>query len=326
MRRERKKERGVALTAVVIMSAALFAAAAVGVDTGRLALVANEVQAVADIAATAGAKALLDGGTASTARNHAQTVVAQNFVDGAAATIDPATQIEVGQFDPQTGTFTPNALPPSAVRATPSATVQNLFVGIFGSSYENSTVTKTATAGFTGLGKAAPTLPLVIRDCELQELQNCFGDDSCLPELKVQSTTEQNSCWSSLTVPQTNPGNVGQYFPEGCFDPGDNQAPKTFATPPVIGIDTPLNLSQGTIDGAVEWVRKCVDHNKTTFLVPIVSCSTNCNQSAPVTGFATVKVTGVTDHDFTLKFLTKDTSGMPGGGGAYGTGKMRLYN
>ena len=86
----RKSERGVAMVAFAISMGALFGLAAVAIDIGRLAMVANETQNVADIAATAGAVNLLNSGTATTARADAQSVVAQNRLAGANATIDTA--------------------------------------------------------------------------------------------------------------------------------------------------------------------------------------------------------------------------------------------
>src|SRR5262249_58149769 len=55
----RKGEQGVALVAFAISMGALFGLAAVAIDIGRIAMVANETQNIADIAATAGATNLL---------------------------------------------------------------------------------------------------------------------------------------------------------------------------------------------------------------------------------------------------------------------------
>ena len=70
--------------------AAFLALAAVGVDLGRLAFTATEVQTVADVAATAGARTLLLNsvtGTSSNAVTAAQLAAAQNQIDGRAATV-----------------------------------------------------------------------------------------------------------------------------------------------------------------------------------------------------------------------------------------------
>jgi Flp pilus assembly protein TadG len=104
----RKDERGFALVAFAVSMGVLFGLSAVAIDLGRIAMVANETQNVADIAATAGAVNLLNSGTATTARADAQTVVAQNQLAGAGATIDTA-DIQVGTYNPQNNTFTNGA-------------------------------------------------------------------------------------------------------------------------------------------------------------------------------------------------------------------------
>lgn len=312
-RRARHGERGFALAAFALSMTALFGLAAVAIDLGRLAHTANEVQNVADAAATAGATNLMNGGTVSTARSDAQSVVAQNAVAGSTASIQTA-DLQVGQYNPQTNVFTNGATPPTAVKATPSTTVQNLFAGFFGPSFMNTTVSKSATAGFAGLGQAAPTLPLVIRDCQFQSLQACFSN-GCLPQLTLQPDGS-NSCWSSLTSSNTNKNTVEQYFPSVCHG---NQ------TPPTISVGQSINLSNGTVNPLVNDVADCLSAGLNTFVVPIVACSSNCNQSAAVTGFATVTLSNVQGHSFTVQAIMNDVSGPPGGA-AYGTGSMRLYN
>jgi Flp pilus assembly protein TadG len=321
MRRARKSERGAILAATVLALPALLALAAVGVDTGRIAFTATEVQNVADAAATAGAQALLEGGTASTARSHAQTVAAQNAVDGSGATIQPA-EIEVGQYNYQTNTFVNGATPSSAVRATPSATVQNLFVGILGSSFANTTVTKTATAGFTGLGEAAATLPLALGDCHFPAISSCFQTAGCLPSLSQVPSTTDNTGWTSFFDGSTNQNTISAYLPSAC---GGTM------TPPVIKVGDSINLNNGQGNGqALKGVEDCVEKKGITkFLVPIVSCGGNFNQSGTVTGFATIIVESVESQGdpkgLTLHAIFEEVQGTPGGG-AYGTGEMRLLS
>jgi hypothetical protein len=274
------------------------------------------VQNVADAAATAGATNLLNGGTASTARSDAQAVVAQNMVAGSTASIQTS-DLQVGQYDPTTNVFTNGATPPNAVKATPSTTVQNLFAGFFGPSYMNTTVTKSATAGFSGIGQAAPTLPLVIRDCEWQSISACVNS-SCLPPPLTLQPDGSNSCWSSLTTPSANKGTIEQYFPSVCHGS---------QTPPTISVAQSVSLSNGTINQLVNDVGDCLAAGLNTFVVPIVACSSNCNQSAAVTGFATVQISNINQptHSFTINWAVSDISG-PAGGKTYGTGSMRLYN
>ena len=307
----RKGERGVALVAFAVSMGVLFGLSAVAIDLGRIAMVANETQNVADIAATAGAVNLLNGGNSAGAINDAQAVVGQNRLAGATATIDAA-NIQVGQYNPQTNKFT-NANPPDAVQVTKSTTVQNLFAGIFGSSFVNSTVTRSATAGFTGPGQGQPTLPLVIGDCDFGALKRCTLDPTCLPTLTQAPATSNNTGWIKDDSP---------YYPAGCGGP---------ASPPIVKVDDVLTLTGGQVSGQqLQSVKDCFDKGITQFTVPIVSCAkSNFNGDATVTGFATIVVTAVhvppdNPKGLDVKAVFQEATGS--GGGAYGTGKMRLYN
>ena len=320
MRQTRKSERGAILVATVLALPALLALAAVGIDTGRIAFTATEVQNVADAAATAGAQNLLKGGTATTARSQAQTVGAQNAVNGSGATVLPA-QIEVGQYNYTTHAFVNGAAPPSAVRATPSVTVSNLFAGILGSSFANTTVTKTATAGFSGLGQAAATLPLAIGDCNFPALSSCFQTAGCLPSLTQVPSTTDNTGFTSFFDGATSGPAIAAYLPSAC---GGTK------TPPVVKVGDSINLANGQSNGqALKGVQDCVQKGFTTFLVPIVKCSGNFNQSSTVTGFATIIVDSVVatgnPKGVNLHAIFQDVQGTPGGG-AYGTGEMRLLS
>jgi Flp pilus assembly protein TadG len=303
----------VALVAFAVSMGVLFGLSAVAIDLGRIAMVANETQNVADIAATAGAVNLLNGGNASTARSDAQTVVAQNQLAGAGATIDTA-NIQVGTYNPQTNTFTDGVNPPDAVKATKTTTVQNLFTGILGSSYLNSTVTRSATAGFTGPGQAGVTLPLVIGDCDFGALKQCTLDPTCLPTLSQAPATSNNTGWIKNDSP---------YYPAACGGP---------STPTIVNVGDSLGLQGG--QGTGNWLRTvedCFNQGIREFTVPIVSCDkSNFNQTGIVVGFATIDVTSIVDtasaKGLNLNAVFKEDTGAPAGGGAYGMGKMRLYN
>jgi hypothetical protein len=312
MRREPTNQRGVALVGFAVSMAALFAIAAVAVDMGRIATTADEVQAVADAAATAGAMTLFKNGTAAQAKADAQTVVGQNRVNGATATI-AASAVQVGQYDPTTKTFTNGATPPNAVRATPSATVQNLFVGIFGSRFMNTTVTKTATAGFVGVGSATPTLPLVIGDCNFGQFKECTLDPSCLPQL-FQVPSQGNSAFIKTT------GNVSD-LPASCGGSGT-----------VLSAGDTVNLTNGQTDNTLKSISDCFKTGVTQFTIPVVSCDStggNWQGTAQVVGFASITVTAVkaTGNPKTVTFntITKELSG-PVGGRPFGNGTVRLLS
>jgi len=325
IRRPRSGERGMVLVTLALSMTALFALLAVAIDVGRLAHTANEVQTVADIAATAGAKALADvaatagpdgllqSATKSSAQTQAQTVARENRVDGAGATID-ASQIEVlGQYNPQTGAFS-GAPPYYSVRATPNAIVQNLFAGMFG--YQSSTVTKTATAGLLGLGKAQPTLPLALGQCHFQ--------NGLPPLIRMPSGTD-NSGWTSFFDNSASTNSMRDLMPE-C---GGGRGSQTI---PEISVGDPINLNNGSITNPLQsMVEKCLNQNPPVneFLVPIVdTCDGNFNGTGKVTGFATIIIEPVATWDdpkkgMDLHAIFKAVSG-PAGGGAFGTYTVRL--
>src|SRR3989441_12437601 len=98
MRRARKSRRGQATVLLALwMTGAFFALMVVGIDVGHLGTSATEVQTVADIAASAGARNLLKGGSANTAKSDAVNVVAKNKVDGQLFTMTTA-DVHVGTY------------------------------------------------------------------------------------------------------------------------------------------------------------------------------------------------------------------------------------
>jgi putative Tad-like protein involved in Flp pilus assembly len=307
--RERRSERGVALAFAVLGLLAFMPIAVVAVDIGRLAFTATEVQNEADIAAAAGAQTLLQGGSAATARSNAQTVVAQNKVAGAAATM-ATSDLLVGQYNPATNAFTNGATPANAVRATARVTVQNLLAGYFGSSFQNATVVKSATAGFSGTGQATPTLPLAIGACNFQALESCFATPGCLPALTQAPSGSDNSGWIK----------TGNYLPTSCG-----------GSPTVMSGGASIPLSNGQATSTLKSVSDCFKTGVREYVVAIVdgACDNAFNKSRTVTGFATVVVTAVkttgSKKGIALGAIFKQVAGPPGGG-AFGSGSIRLFN
>jgi hypothetical protein len=312
-----RKQRGSTLAAFVVVSAALFAFTAVGVDTGRVAAVATEVQTVADSAASAGARALLAGATTTTARTQAQSVVGQNRVNGATAVIQAA-QLQTGSYNAQTGAFVSGGLPAIAMRATPSVTVRNFFAGIMGGGFANTTVTKTATAASVGVGQGQPTLPLVLGDCHFPSIASCFNTPNCLPRLTQVPNTTNNTGWTSFFDGASSAPNISKYMPAACGGT---------ATPPNITVGASINLNNGQITSVLSKVDECVKKGINTFLIPIVACGGNFNQSSTVTGFATITVTQVLVHGspkgLDLGAIFQAIAGPPGGGN-FGTYTIRI--
>src|SRR5437773_8166663 len=90
----RKTERGAVLITMALWLTAFMAFAAVAIDIGRVSFTANEVQAIADVAATAGATALFRGGRDAQAEG--ATVANLNRVDGKQASVSPS-DLELGK-------------------------------------------------------------------------------------------------------------------------------------------------------------------------------------------------------------------------------------
>src|SRR5947208_13661913 len=142
-----KNERGQVFVAAAVCLAAFLALTVVAVDIGRLAHTATEVQTVADVAANAGATALLKKtltGAAVDPIAEAQFVAGQNTMDGQAAVV---TDIALLHYDFASGGFTSGS--PNAVLATPSVTVTNLIAGVMGE--RRTTGTKTAREATPGI-------------------------------------------------------------------------------------------------------------------------------------------------------------------------------
>ena len=104
------------------------------------------------------------------------------------------------------------------------------------------------------------------------------------------------------------------------------------STPTIVNVGDSLVLQGG--QGTGNWLRtveSCFNKGITEFTVPIVSCAqSNFNQNGVVVGFATIDVTSIVDttsaKGLNLKAVFKENSGTSAGGGAFGTGTMRLYN
>ncbi|TMA70558.1 MAG: hypothetical protein E6J69_02245 [Deltaproteobacteria bacterium] len=307
VRTRSRRQRGAVLVTVGVALLTFLAMAAVGVDLAHLAFTATEVQSVAEVAATAGAEALINGGNVVA---EAQTVAARNMVDGRPAAI-AAGNIEVGAYAPATRTFTAGGTPANAVRATPSATVQNLLAGIFGDF--TSTVQKSAIAASGALGSGQPTLPLALGECPFSQ-DSCL-DQSCLPKFITVKDTLDTGAWTTFL--STGNGAAKDFLAKPC---GTGKE-----TAPVIGVGDSISLNGGTTD--IFQVVNCLFNlGIREFLVPVVgvSCPGKFNQSAPVVGFATIVIDAVTATRKTKSIelhpvIRTDVLGPPGGCAGCGT-------
>lgn len=116
-----RSKKGVSLLWMAVTASVLAATGAFAVDLGRLWLARNELQNVADAAALSGASAL--GSTHNEVRARARDVACENTAGGQSIQLN-ATEIEPGNWDADTKTFTPldmlSATGGNAVRVTAS--------------------------------------------------------------------------------------------------------------------------------------------------------------------------------------------------------------
>src|SRR5262245_11905183 len=220
---KRPRERGAILAFTGMALLTLVGMTVVGVDLGRLAFTATEVQTVAEVAATGYAHAWVAGiknngadpGDAACVAD-ALRVVRGNRIDAKQAATGNIERYDRGYFDPDTnGPFTmavPAGKTANAVRATATTTVDNFFASVFGA--PRSVVRKTAVATVT-CGSRAQPLPIVVQDCSFGGFD---GPEDCpsLPRLTQQNVNEDNTCWTSLSGDPANTSTIRDLINAHC--------------------------------------------------------------------------------------------------------------
>ncbi|MDB5302429.1 MAG: hypothetical protein JWO87_4092 [Phycisphaerales bacterium] len=156
----RRRPAGIAIVYVVIIMLALLGIIGLASDTAYIFLVGHQLQNAADAAALAGANQL--GFGASQAIDDAIDIASKNRAAGANVQLDD-TDVEVGNYDRPSATFTPNGSPANAVRVTARRTqgsrggpVNLIFGPIF--NIRTSNVSRQAIA----MGKASGVSLLVL--------------------------------------------------------------------------------------------------------------------------------------------------------------------
>jgi hypothetical protein len=319
MRRNRpvRAERGVVTALAGALLLTLVAAVVVGVDVGRVAFTAGEVQTVADAAATAYAHSMLANqmGAGEDPAAAALSVAAGNRIDGT-----PASEANLGSYVEGTWSFdarsfTPGATPANAVRATATAAVDNFFAAIVGD--PRSSITKAAVAAVGCPSSARPVLPIAVGECEFEQFQ-ASGECMDLPALRQQNPGEDNSCWTSLgDDAETNANLVRAMLPPECGCSGcDGEAPTG------MDVGDRIDLQEGQVTSVMHALADCVANGVDEFVVPVIGCDetgrTAC-RTGEVRGFAAVKIGNVEARGdpktLDLEFFCDD-AGATGGRGA----------
>jgi hypothetical protein len=293
---------------MAICMLALVGLADVGIDTGRVASVANELQNAADIAATAGTLALADDNTTSAAETGANQALALNKVNNAVAT-GALQDLQVGNVDANY-TFVVNLAPLNAVKAITGTTVNNVLLDAIG--FTQATVTREAIATLAGLGSGIPTLPIVIGECNFNS--QCYHQ-SCMPYLSQVPDPADNSAWTAFFESASN-AHIDNYFPAvGSPRCGDG-------VQQLIKVGDIINLGNGQVSPLLRAVNCALSNGINTFTIPIVECVGNFNQPKKVVGFAKIVVDYVvetgTNHGIWLHGLYEGQQPGPPGGGAFG--------
>src|SRR4051812_20772089 len=153
--RNRRRRRGIALVYAMAFMLAMVGFASFAVDFGRLQLAKSELQAATDAAAHYAATGLLSG--PGTVKTRAAYAASANTVDGTPLALDLTNDIEFGNWDPNTKTFTVvTGLAQNTARAvritgrrlaSRGTGVSSFFASLFGQSQWDLQVTSVAFNG-----------------------------------------------------------------------------------------------------------------------------------------------------------------------------------
>jgi hypothetical protein len=292
---------------------ALMVLAALAIDVSRLAFTATEVQAVADVAATAAVKTAAQGGNYAVI---AKAAAAKNRADGdffdvvgqpSLYTLDP---IQAGTYDntkaPGVDPFTAGAAPWNAVRVTARAEQVGFIFGGFMSALANfvnagsgpistsTPITKTATAVCAPPLAVPPDLPMSVCPAGNIQLHVVATGEACDPSvlgiispLNPLPNTTQDGCWNDLgTNIGSNPSNAAllALFPADCGG----------STHPILSDFNNSDVNNGDHSNLLSNLISCINnspYNGTrNFTIPVTDCGSCSNRVAPVQGFVTIQI------------------------------------
>lgn len=315
LRHKLRDEKGIAVPFLASALVAIMALTAVGVETGRLATVATEVQAAADIAATAAARQLFDDPSEQhgTPRSQAEEVLNDNFIDGNVVSGSYLTKLEIGNYTAEAG-FVANLAPLNAVRSQVDYTVDNIMLATLG--MPTSQLTKVAIAAFAPATGGKPTIPLAIGECLLNS--GCL-EDSCQPTVTQVPSPEDNSAWTGFFGSHST-STINTLFPAEC-DGDPSQIP-------VVQVGDFINLIDGQSVPLLRQVECMLDAGLTEVLVPVISCDTQLNQAREVVGFARFEILSVRtsggNKGIDVRGVVSATDGPGGDAETFGAGAITM--
>ncbi len=285
---ERDRERGQALAFVGIAMIMLVALAVIGVDVGRLAFTASEVQSIADAAATAAAGAI--GAHENDPLAVATAVVRQNYVDArtgnvGSATTDVVKSITPGVWDFSARTFkasTWNDPLVNSARVRAVATVDNLLAAAIG--FAQSDVERQATAAAGGACTEVLALPIAIEKDAIQQFLDS-ADCRTTSVTRLFQVPTDNSCFTSLSADSASASTEKSLIP---ICGGGGGGGKTQS----VSIGDSINLDNGQQSTVLQALDDCVKAGQNEFVVPVIGDGSCGSHPSNVVAFARI----IIDH------------------------------
>jgi Flp pilus assembly protein TadG len=334
-----RNERGATAVIVSIFLVVLLAMGAAAIDIGHGMVARNELQNASDAAALAGARRLgliyegltpdemgtytLSGGDAAVVTAAAKVGGQANIAAGVVLTI-PDADVQIGQWNAATRTFTPTTAQPRAVRVLSrrDSTANGPISTFLGSVVGLATMSPNAvaTAELTAIGSTPPgalDLPVAISEY-------FFSQYGCGDSIRLYpSDGTPESCAGFITFDVSPPNDINfRTIVNG-------MAAGTYNSPPTTAGQTSVNITNGTLSNR-SWnalinlfdVKRgsscCWDAQ-----VPVYEGNA-CNPSGSVLikGYANIRITAITpapNHTITGNVTCPMfIAGGSGGGPAYG--------
>lgn len=238
---DNRDQRGNTAIVLAILLVVLLGFTAMVVDVGYLAMAQAQLQAAADASALGGAQRLdLTDAGMDNARGTAVTIGTYNEAAGQTFVLDPASDVELGVYDHEDGTFTPSS-EADEVNAVRVEKVRDDLTPFFSAVAFNTDRLTGRAVSIAALppperaGEVECFLPLALPSCtfdiydmdELNDIEFSFTDD-----------TSDNIGWGMLgTSPNAN--NLGDQLGD-CTDAGP------------VGVEDDVYLNNGEITAALQ--------------------------------------------------------------------------
>lgn len=318
-------QRGVAAIVVALTMIVLLGAAALAIDIGYRNVAQNEIQNIADAAALAGAGELgrqyLDAGFVSVEENLVVDI-AEGVADSNASGFK--IEVQIGTWRNREEGFIgtigskPNAVKVIARRGSDGNSQVPTFLAriwnIFGLDAQADAVA--ALTGSSEIREGELELPVGI------SIQ-WFTDNFCDQNIQFYPTAGTEGC-AGWHVYDTWPANATELRDD--ILGGMLAEPPTFVPPGYNLADEPsFAFTGGNLSTVIDNLSALFDKHQPVWETQVVvydaPCGENPNQTVPIVGFATVKVTGVVGPPPVLTATAECGEVSPGAGGGnyYGT-------